>query len=187
MIGAMHSVIHFVRHHWISLAFIGGFLTDLILLNGVDDVFDNLILLFHVTASTVSILTLYAALSGKFGDRLSKPIERYSTMLMQYSFGGLFSGMLIFYGQSGDLLASWPFFVFIVAGIAGNELIKQRGRRLVFNILAYFIGLFSYIVLVVPVFTGFTGPLAFVLSGLSALSIVYLLVGLLRKLIPYYI
>jgi hypothetical protein len=106
---------------------------------------------------------------------------------MQYSFGGLFSGMLIFYGHSGDILASWPFLLLIVGAIAGNEFVKNRAQQLVFNILAYFVGLFSYLVLVIPVFTGYLGVWAFIGSGTLALVLVYLLIQLLGRIIPNYL
>ncbi len=176
----------FLVRHWLTVAFLGGFLTDILLLNRIDDVFDNAVLLFHATVATVSLVSLYASLAERFGERWSPRILRLASIMMQYSFGGLFSGMLIFYGRSGDIAASWPFLLCIAAAIAGNELIHDRGRRLVFNILAYFVGLFSYIVLVVPVFTGYMGPFVFLLSGCGALAIVYVLVGVLRKIIPRY-
>jgi hypothetical protein len=94
--------------------------------------------------------------------------------------------MLIFYSRSGALLASWPFLLLFIAAIYGNETVRNRGQQLVFNILAYFIGLFSYLVMVVPVFLGRMGPEIFVASGLLALIAVYMLVQLLSKIIPNY-
>lgn len=176
-----------IVHHWLTIAFFGGFVTDALLLNRVDDVFDNSVLLLHVIISSVSLVAFYAALAERFGERWSSRVHKTASILMQYSFGGLFSGMLIFYGRSGDVGASWPFLLCIIAAIAGNELIKDRGKRLIFNVLAYFVGLFSYVVLVVPVFTGYMGPWVFFLSGLGALAIVYGVVAVLRKVIPQYI
>lgn len=175
------------KRHWLTIAFLGGFVTDYILLNRVDDVFDNAMLLFYVILSTFSILFLYLGLSGRLGEWLSPKARKYAPLLMQYSFGGLFSGMLIFYGHSGDIWASWPFLLLIIAAIAGNELVKNRGQQLVFNILAYFVGLFSYLVLVIPVFTGMMGPWIFLGSGFLALVIVYGLIRLLALIIPNYI
>jgi hypothetical protein len=181
-----NRTVQFLLRHWLTVAFLAGFLTDFLLLNRIDDWFDNIVLLFHVVVSTVSLLGLYAALAERFGERWSRWILKAASIGMQYSFGGLFSGMLIFYGRSGDVAASWPFLLCIALAIAGNELIHDRGRRLVFNVLAYFVGLFSYLVLVVPVFTGYMGPFVFFLSGLGALVIVYGIVLVLKKIIPQY-
>lgn len=175
-----------VRRHFLTLAFIGGFITDLILLNQVDNLVDNLILLFYVCLSTIALLLFYASLTGKLGGQYAPRVQSAAAVAMQYAFGGLFSGMLIFYGRSSDPLASWPFLLLIVAVIAGNELLKDRGKRLVFNLTAYFVGIFSYIALVIPVFTGWIGPWVFLGSGLLALVLVFGIVQLLQLIIPHY-
>ena len=181
-----HLIRH-IKHHWLTIAFFLGFITDFLLLNRVDDVFDNAILLFYVVLATLSLALLYLGLAGRLGEWLSWYARTYAPLLMQYSFGGLFSGMLIFYGHSGDIFASWPFLLLIIGAIAGNELVKNRGQQLVFNILAYFVGLFSYLVLVIPVFTGMMGPFIFLASGFLALVIVYGLIQILSLIIPNYI
>lgn len=176
----------FIRQHWLTVAFVAGFISDLILLNQIDDVIDNLILLFYVVLATLSLIVFYAAIAERFGEWWSQKLYQITQLSLPYALGGLFSGMLIFYGRSGDIAASWPYLVLIVGAILGNELIRDRGRRLVFNILAYFIGLFSYLVLVVPVVTGYMGAWVFVGTGLIALAIVYGVIRILATIIPHY-
>ena len=60
---------HHLRRHWLTVAFIGGFLTDLLLLNRVDSLFDNLVLLMYVLLAMISIIALYAAAAGKLPAR----------------------------------------------------------------------------------------------------------------------
>lgn len=182
----LDRLLHHVKKHWLTIAFILGFVTDYLLLNRVDDTFDNAVLLFYVVLATSSIILLYTGISERFGERVSRWLTRFMPMVMQYSFGGLFSGMLIFYSRSGALLASWPFLLLFIFAIYGNETVRNRGQQLVFNILSYFIGLFSYFVMVVPVFMGKMGPAIFVLSGTIALLLVYFLVQVLAKIIPNY-
>lgn len=181
------TLIRHIKHHWLTIAFVGGFITDYLLLNRVDDIFDNSMLLFYVVLGTLSIVLLYAGIAGRLGEMWSDKMRHIAPLTMQYAFGGLFSGMLIFYGHSGNILASWPFLLLIIGAIAGNELVKNRSQQLIFNILAYFIGLFSYLVLVIPVFTGYLGPWTFTLSGTLALVIVYGLIRLLALIIPNYL
>jgi hypothetical protein len=84
-------------------------------------------------------------------------------------------------------LASWPFLLLIIIAIAGNELIKKRGQRLVFNLFAYFVGLFSFLALQLPIITGVMGGWIFFLAGLMALGIMYGLVTVLYLIIPNYL
>jgi hypothetical protein len=94
--------------------------------------------------------------------------------------------MLIFYGRSGDWFSSAPFLLLIIAVIFGNEMLAKRSDKLIFHIILYFIGLFSYVVLVVPVLTGKMGDDMFMLSGFIALIIVTFVIQLLYRIVPHF-
>jgi len=174
------------RRYWLTMAFIFGFITDLLLLDTVDDTLDNAILLFYVVLSTVSLVALYIGIAERVPFKLARFMCTYSPLAIQYAFGGLLSGMLIFYGRSGDIFASWPFLFLVIGAIAGNELASNRAQRLVLNLSLYFIGLFSYLVLVIAVFSGRTEAWVFFASGLLALLVVSLLIKLLTRIIPQF-
>ncbi len=176
-----------VRRYWLTIAFILGFVVDNITLNRVDQVFDNLVLLTYVVLAMVSMLLLYASTAGKIEGRWGEKIRYYAPLLVQFSFGGLLSGMLIFYGRSGAWAASWPFLLIILLAIYGNETIRDRASRLLYNLAILFVGLFSYVVLVIPVLTGYMGPWIFIGSGLLALLIMYWFIRLLYRIIPRYL
>jgi len=175
------------REHFLTLAFFLGFIVDNFTLTRVDQLFDNVILLTYVFLAMSSLLLLYAGSAGKFSERTNNFFKRFAPMLTQYAFGGLFSGMLIFYGRSGSWLVSWPFLLIILGVIFGNETIKDRVQRLLFNIGMLFVGLFSYVVLIVPVVIGKMGALVFIGSGLLALLIMFLFVRALSLVVPRFI
>lgn len=178
------KVVRGLYHHWLTVWFFLGFITDFILLNRIDDLVDNLILLFYAVLATTALLLLYVGVAERAPSFMVRFLKKYAPMLMQYAFGGLLSGMLIFYGRSGDIIASAPFLLLIFGVIVGNEFVSKRSDRLVYHLALYFIGLFSYIVLVVPVITGKMGAGIFVLSGLIAVSIVSFVIQLLYRIVP---
>ncbi len=169
--------------HWYTTAFLFGFITDFLLLNQIDNLFDNLILLWYVTLSTGSLIVLYAAWVEKFPLSLSRFLVKLAPVGVQYATGGLLSGMLIFYGRSGNLLVSWPFIAVIIIAIIGNERVKNRVEQLTFTLATYFFGLFAYLVLVLPVLTGRGDELVFYGAGILALGTVSALIIILRHLI----
>lgn len=179
--------VHTLKHHWQTAAFFCGFLTDILWLNQVDSVLDNATILCYVFLATLSLLLLYAGIAQRFGEAWSRRAQTGAGIVMQYSFGGLFSGMLILYGRSGDMVASWPFLILFVGGMVANELLKQREEKLIFNLVSYFIGVFSYLVMGITVLTGLMGPMIFVGSGVIALTLVYVLVKILARIIPRYL
>jgi len=181
------SLLKKIRRHWLSLAFIAGFVTDLILLDRVDDLLDNVILFTYFFLATLSLLLFYFGVAERAGVRFSGWLVRYMPLLMQYAFGGLLSGMLIFYGRSGDWLVSAPFLLLLAGVIIANELLQKRSDRLIYNVAVYFIGVFSYVVLIVPVWWGDVGNGIFYLSGIIAVLITLGLLKLLKLIIPNFL
>ena len=174
----------FFKSHWLTAVFLFGFFTDYLLLNRVDDKLDNFILLVYVSLATISIILFYVGVAEKWGEWWTYKLRHHMPMLMQYSFGGLLSGMLIFYGRSGDFIVSAPFFLLIILVILINELLHKQSDRLVYNLAVYFVGVFSYCVLVIPVLVGEMGDFIFFGSGILAIFIIVLMVKILGRLIP---
>lgn len=175
-----------IKKHWLTAGFLLGFITDALLLNRVDNLFDNLILLFYVLLASASLLLFYVGVAERGPAFLTRFFLKYAPLTMQYSFGGLLSGMLIFYGRSGDWLTSAPFLLLILVAILGNEFVDKRSNRLVYQVALYFIGLFSYVILVVPVILGKMGSAMFILSGIVALMLVTFVLQGLYRIIPHF-
>lgn len=176
-----------IKRHWLTLSFILGFIVDNLTLNRVDQVFDNIVLATYVVLAMVSLFLLYASTAGKIDGVWGGHIRRYSPLVVQYAFGGLLSGMLIFYGRSGAWSQSWIFLLIILLAIVGNETLRDRTSRLIYNLSILFVGLLAYVVLLIPVLTGHMGPWIFVGSGLLALVIMYAYIQVLVLVIPKFI
>lgn len=187
MLDRLLRKVPFVRHHFLTSMFILGFVVDNLTLNQVDQKFDNVVLASYIVFAIAGILTLYAGIAQRFGERTSLFVRTWSPALIQYAFGGLLSGMLIFYGRSSAFFESWPYMLLILVAIVGNETIKNRDQRLVYNLAIFFIGLFSYTVLMIPVWTGKMGALTFFLSGCLALFVMYWFFKVLTWVVPNFI
>lgn len=91
-----------LRRHWLTVCFVLGFITDFLLLNQIDNVIDNSILVFYTVLATASLLLFYVGVTERGPAFSILFFRKYAPLGMQYAFGGLLSGMLIFYGRSGD-------------------------------------------------------------------------------------
>lgn len=176
-----------VKRHWLTIAFVAGFVTDLILLNQVDNIFDNLVLLFYVALAMASVFLLYASVAGRLPEKANTFFRTYTPLTTQYAFGGLMSGMLIFYGRSASLGDSWPFLLIIAVLIYLNETVSDKSGRLVLTLSMFFVGLFSYLVLIIPTFLGYMGAWVFVGSGLLSLLVMYGFLHALKLVIPNFL
>lgn len=176
-----------VKRYWLSLSFLFGFIVDSITLNNVEQLFDNIVLLTYVLLSMTGIVVMYAAIAGRFREKWTPFLRTYSPLFVQFAFGGLLSGMLVFYGRSSAWAESWPLLLLIVGVILGNEFITKRAQRFYFNLTILFVGLFLYLVLIIPVLTGMMGPWVFIASSVVAATLMYGFVRVLRLVIPRFV
>jgi hypothetical protein len=184
MITFVDELIKPIKHHLLTVAFVAGFVVDNLTLGRVDRLFDNIVLASYVVIAILSILYFYAGTSGRLSERVMQHAGKWAPMAMQYAFGGLMSGLLVFYSRSGSWWTSWPYLLMMLAVIFGNECIKKRSERLVFTLSLLFVCLFSYAVLIVPVVLGKMSDVIFVASGAVALAVFWATVRLLYIAVP---
>lgn len=180
---------NFLKHkeHFLTVSFVFGFVIDNFTLTRVDQFLDNFLILSYIFVAMTSLLFMYAATAGKFSDGMNYSVRQFAPLATQFAFGSLFSGMLIFYGRSGSWMVSWPFLLIILGVIFGNETIRDRVQRLIYNIAMLFVGLFAYVVLIVPVVIGKMGAVVFVGSGVLALILMLIYIRILALIIPRFI
>ena len=65
MLSGLRSFLGYARRHWLTVGFVLGFITDLILLNRIDDLVDNLILFAYVLLATTTLLFLYVGVAER--------------------------------------------------------------------------------------------------------------------------
>jgi hypothetical protein len=184
MLTFLDDIFRPIRHHLLTFAFVGGFVVDNLTLNRVDQLFDNIVLAGYVVLAFLGLLYLYLGTSGRLGDRIALHATRWAPLIVQFAYGGLMSGLLVFYSRSGSWWTSWPFLALMLSVIVGNELVRKRGERLIFNLGVFFVAIFSYVVLIIPVIIGRMGDEVFLLSGVTALLMFGLFAKLLYRVVP---
>jgi hypothetical protein len=184
MFGFIDDIIRPFKQHLLTFAFVGGFVVDNLTLNRVDQLFDNIVLAGYVILAFLGLTYLYLGTSGRLGDRIALHAGKWAPFVVQFAYGGLMSGLLVFYSRSGSWWTSWPFLVLMLMVILGNEFVKKRSDRLIINLAVFFVALFSYVVLIVPVLIGKMGDEIFLISGVAALIAFSLFVKLLYKVVP---
>lgn len=184
MLALIEDFIKPFKHHLLTVAFFGGFVVDNLTLNRVDQFFDNAVLAAYVLLAMLGLIYLYWGTTGKLSERVQVHAAKWAPLMVQFAFGGLMSGLLVFYSRSGSWWTSWPYLLLMLLVILGNELIKRRAQRLVFNLTVLFVGLFSYLVLIVPVALGKMGEFVFIGSGILALATFGLFVKILFRIVP---
>jgi hypothetical protein len=161
------------QRHIPTAALVAGFLWDIVTLGRPDQLFDNMVLLFYLVLAGVGIgLINYRQERGRL---LSLPL----LVLVQFSFGNLASALFVFYGKSGTFVENWPFLLVFVVLLIGNEFSRGHYYRLLFHVGIYYLMLFAYTVLIIPVLARSVGVEIFLASGIVSLVLMAGFLGLL--------
>jgi hypothetical protein len=172
------------EHYAPVTAFVAGFLWDNLTLTRIDLWLDNLILFTYLIIAGASIIAFNVYEAGFLRYRL---VDRYASWLplvIQFAFGGLFSGYVVFYSRSASFATSWPFILFLLVLFVGNELFRRRYVRLSFQLSIFFVAVFSFLIFYLPVVLRTMGDGIFILSGIASLAVIGLVIWLLWQLIP---
>ncbi|MBL7045295.1 MAG: DUF2914 domain-containing protein [Parcubacteria group bacterium] len=165
-------------------ALLFGFVIDNFTLTRIDLQFDNIVLFTYLIIALLAIVFINFYEEGILKNAFFERVRFISPLAMQFAFGGLFSGFVIFYTRSASLITSWPFILMLVILLIGNEFFKKKYTRFTFRMSIFFVALFSFLIFYVPVVTGSINAGMFVLSGVISLALMILIVRFLKFFIP---
>jgi hypothetical protein len=172
-----------------TIAFIAGFIIDNLTLTRVDLLYNHLYFVGLIVLGGMLIILIQITdiTYAPRNSMLVSFVMRYRVFLpamVQFVFGGLMSGFLIFYVRGASLAASWPFLLALGLLFLGNEFMRSRYEQLFFQINVLFFLLFSYMTFLLPVLVRRIGDLVFLASGLASLGCILLFLLLLRQMVP---
>lgn len=159
--------------HYLSLGvLVGGF------------VFDN-IALRHASLPTVELaLAGYLVFVGAAIIIFSFRPYQWLLYLIQFSFGNLFSGFFILYFYSAPWTISWPFLIVLFFVFLSSEFGKKHYLRLSFQLIIFYLALFSFFILFLPIMLGKISAPVFLLSGLVSLAAMAGFLVLIARMTP---
>lgn len=180
----LKKLYHTYERYIAPVTFLLGFTIDHFTLNRIDLWIDNLVILGYLIIAGFGIALINAYESGRLRWLFRGELPIFLPVLLQFPMGGLFSAFFIFYSRSGSYRASWPFLFALILLLIGNEYFRKRYLRFTFHASIYFVALFSYSILIVPILLHRMGADVFFISGLVSVAVFAVVVGLLFFLIP---
>lgn len=182
---SMQELVHWYERYISPVSLVAGFLADnYILLRRVDLWQSNALLFSYLGIAGFGIILINLIETGRIRTRWIVKIAPLIPVVVQFSFGGLFSGYLSLYSRSAAFPASWIFVVALAALLFGNERFVRLYVRLTFQVSLYFTVLFSFTIFFLPVVFRAIGPYMFLLSGLVSLIAITLFIRLLGFFVP---
>ncbi len=166
------------------VAFLTGFTWDNLTLGRIDRLFDLLILSGLLMVATIGMLAVAYAESELRKPEVISKISAWLPLIMQFSLGGLFSGLFVFYSRSGSLASGWPFVLCITLLLIGNEFFRRRYQGIVFQTAIYFVAALSLSALITPVLLKKMSPEIFLLSTAAAWVWMMIVLKGVRRVAP---
>lgn len=166
-----------------ALFFIGGFVFDSLTLTRVDYWLNNLVLGGYLFIAGAGMILINLSALERLPRRLLGKSELLSH-LIQFSFGALFSGYIVYYFKSASFAASWIFMLLLAGLFIGNEFFRKRYLALQFHIGVLYFCLFSFLIFFVPVTLRTLGDRVFLFSGALSLGGILLYTLFLRAVTP---
>ncbi len=162
------------ERHISSLSLLVGFIVDNLTLRRIDLLFENLVFVFYLTLSFLCIVLFNLYKNETFKNKILEFINPFLPIVMQFAFGGLFSGFIVFYSRSASLFSSWPFLFVLVGILFAGEFVHGFYARLGYQSIMFFTGLFSFLIFYVPLLTKTLSELTFLISGIASLILFYI-------------
>ena len=147
-----------------------GFSIDAVASQALDLWHYSFVLLAYLVLAGVSILVLHLIETGRI--RIFDTIAQFMPVIIQFAFGGLFSGFIILYSKSASFAASWMFVVILAALLLGNERFRRIYVTFPVQIGIFFFAIYSFSIFYVPVLASSVGNGLFVVSGVASVVVI---------------
>lgn len=166
------------------LSLFSGFIFDAFTLRRIDLPLENAFLLLHLGFGAAAILWLHFYDSHPWEYRFFRWLRASLPYLIEFSFGGLFCALLIFYFRGAPLLVSWPFMVLLFGAFLAGEFGRKYYSNLALQLTLFFLGLYAFAIYHVPIVLHQMGAGVFLLSGVASLVGLVLFIMILKVVIP---
>ncbi|RJR12909.1 DUF2914 domain-containing protein [Candidatus Parcubacteria bacterium] len=178
------ELIRWYERHVAPFSLLAGFIVDNILFRNIDLLSTTITLALYLAVAVGGSFVLNLVESGRVRHRVVLQFSPFLPVVVQFAFGGMFSGFFVLYSESATIAVSWVSVVVLAFLLVGNERFRKRYQRFSFQVGVLFVVLLGYLFFLVPFALKRIGPEMFFVS--SALSVV-LITGYVfgtRKVMP---
>jgi Protein of unknown function (DUF2914) len=163
------------------VAFFSGFTWDSLTLTRIDLLLDNTVMFSYIILAGLFIYIFNRVEEKTIQQAIFLKYKAWYPNIIQFFFGGLFSGYVVYYFQSASITKNWLFILLLIVLLVSNEFIKNRLSNLTFQLGLFYLASFSFFIFYLPVLFETISPFIFILSGIVSSVFVAGLVYLLFK------
>lgn len=174
------------KERLMPVALLLGFVIDNFTLTRIDQTFDNLVLFTYLAIAGLGIILVNYLESRLIPGEEMGGFASWMPVVIQFAFGGLFSGYFVFYSRSGSLAGSWIFLLLLASLLVGNETFKKYYSKLIFQVSIFFVALLSFAIFYIPILLGSIGVWEFLLSGFISVLLIRIFMRVIARTTKYH-
>jgi len=152
-----------------AIAFFCGFIWDAVTMGKTVSFFDLLILTAYFFATGIILILL--------GREIKPEWHNGFTFMLQFSFGGLFSALVVFYFKSAGSLYTFIVVIALVLLLVANEYLEKSYRQRTLSWAIFAACGTMYLNFLIPHFVNSVKPVWFYLSCILSLTLVFAIHG----------
>ncbi len=177
--------VHLYERYISPVSLVAGFVADnLWLLRRVDLWQGNALLFSYLVIAALGIIILNLIETGRIRRPWIIRSAPFISIVVQFSFGGLFSGYLSLYSRSAGFDLGLIFVILVAVLLLANERFTRLYVRFTFQMSVYFFVLFSFLIFFLPVVFRSIGPSMFIFAGLSSIALITFFLMALSRIVP---
>lgn len=181
------ELIHWYERYVSPFSLLIGFTVDVIAVQALDLFQYSFVLLFHLVLSAVAIILLHYVSARKFEQWFILKIAPFIPVVIQFSFGGLFSGFVLLYSRSAGFALNWIFIVLLAVLLLGNERFRKVYVTFPVQITIWYVALFSFSIVYAPVLSKILGTMTFLAGGALTLIVTGAYAFFAQRVIPEFL
>ncbi|MDI9354761.1 MAG: hypothetical protein QM532_00745 [Cyanobium sp. MAG06] len=167
------------------IAFIGGFILDLLFLPNITSKFYLYIapVYIGIILLIISVRQVFLYLEDEYNrkdleNQTFYKINRILTLIISFFLGSLLSYILVYYLRSAEIVFSLQMFFILLISIILNEVVGA----VFFDIILFFTGITFYVIYNTPILVGYVSEKSFILSLFLAFLVMFAISYLLKFL-----
>lgn len=163
---------------------LAGFIADNVLFRAIDLFSTALTLAVYLVIAVGGGFALNLVESGRVRNQFILRFAPFLPVVVQFAFGGIFSGFFVLYSESATIAVSWISVAVLAFLLVGNERFRKRYQRFSFQTGILFVVLLGYLFFLIPFLLKRVGPEMFFVSSAASLVGIAIYVLGTRKIMP---
>ncbi len=181
------ELIQWYERYAAPVSLLVGFIADNVLFRSIDLWATAFTMTLYLTCAVAGIFALNFVETGRVRNAFVLRIAPFFPVVVQFAFGGLFSGFFVLYSQSATLAVSWISVVILALLLVGNERFRLRYRLFSFQVSVLFIAILGFLIFLVPLILKRIGPEIFLISSIASVALIALYIGLVHRVMPEFL